>query len=149
MTELMCKRCQWKCAWEAITWRQCDKCWHEDMRWNTYTPFYCIKCTPKDMCRFCKNSIDTIPPEPWEYIVAAAVKWEDWRIYQWARHLHVFRVMYYKWVKPLSYNDQWFVLSDGTFIDRYDAMILAKRTWQLNPYSKNKPTDILFSEDLR
>ncbi len=82
-------------------------------------------------------------------IVAAAIKWEDWKIYQWARHWQVFKVMAFHWVKPLSYNDQWFVLSDWTFLDRYDAMKLAKETGQLNPNSGIKPTDILFSEDIR
>lgn len=82
-----------------------------------------------------------------EKIVAAAIIWKDDKIYIWARHHHCFCALACAWVEQKSHNHQWFVLADWTFLDRYDARVLAENTNQMK--EQHSDWDMLFSEDLR
>lgn len=82
-----------------------------------------------------------------KHIVASAIIGEDWKIYVWARHTHCFRALAAAKVKQNDHNKQWFVTAEWEFLDRYDAMIRARETWQLIVGRGNG--DMLFSEDLR
>lgn len=53
--------------------------------------------------------------------ICAAIMWEDWNMYLWARHHHCFIMLRNAWVKQVDHNSQWFMLWDGSFIDRYDG----------------------------
>lgn len=83
-----------------------------------------------------------------ETIAAAAIKLHDvvYSVEKPARHHHVFEYMYNMGVEDHRDHTQGFVTDTGRFVDRKEALAIAKAANQL--IRKTSPEYLLFSEDL-
>jgi hypothetical protein len=94
-------------------------------------------------------------------VVAAAVRWQEviFSLPRPKRHHHIVHAMYNMGL-PKEQREQGFLLSDGTFVDRLDAMKIAIEAGQLSSPSNPHYDDVinnrtrgllpvyLYSEDL-
>ena len=83
-----------------------------------------------------------------EYIVSAAIN-INWMIVVWKRHWNCFHSLSWIYAEPQDAPKniiQWFYTNKFRFIEREEALKLAKENWQ---YKWDNSSTILFSEDLR
>lgn len=103
-----------------------------------------------------------------ESIIASAVWWYkkysnsmptySIKLFIGKRHCHCFahlkeawanvwRVVWSEIIKGAT--EQWFLTSENRFVDRKEAMIIAKNFWQITKKVFNRKDKELYSEDLR
>jgi hypothetical protein len=94
---------------------------------------------------------------PDEFVVAAAVRLPSGEVYQGARHHHAIarakravELAGSTW-RPSWSLDQGFVLANGVYVSREEAMILVRKNKQLTPAARACGSDTrteLYSEDV-